>query len=127
MRDLNHLYRSQPALFEVDFEPRGFEWIDCHDWQGSVVSFLRRARNPDDFVVVVCNFTPVPRHNYRIGVPIGGDYLELLNSDAAIYGGSNLGNGGVVAAKAIPEHGRPFSLVLTLPPLAGLMLQPKAT
>ena len=127
VRDLNRLYQSQPALFEVDFEPHGFEWIDCHDWQGSVVSFLRRGKKSDDFIIIVCNFTPVPRHGYRVGVPIGGDYVELLNSDAAIYGGSNLGNSGVVTAKAIPEHGRPFSLVLTLPPLAGLMLQPKAT
>ncbi len=126
VRDLNRLYRSQPALFEVDFEPRGFEWIDCHDWHGSVVSFLRRAKDPNDFVVVVCNFTPVPRHGYRVGVPIGGDYVELFNSDAACYGGSNLGNAGGVPAQAIPEHGRPFSLVLTLPPLAGLILKPQA-
>jgi 1,4-alpha-glucan branching enzyme len=126
VRDLNRLYRSQPALFEVDFEPRGFEWIDCHDWQGSIVSFLRRSKNPDDFVVVICNFTPVPRHGYRVGVPVGGDYVEVLNSDAAIYGGSNVGNVGMVTAQPIPEHGRPFSLVLTLPPLAGLILKPRA-
>jgi len=124
--DLNHLYRSEPALYEVDFEPRGFEWIDCHDWQTSVVSFLRRGKNPDDFMVIICNFTPVPRHGYRVGVPMGGEYTEVLNSDAAIYGGSNLGLGGAVWAQAVPEHGRPFSLVLTLPPLAGLMLRPRA-
>jgi 1,4-alpha-glucan branching enzyme len=127
MRNLNHLYRSQPALYEVDFEPRGFEWIDCHDWQGSAVAFLRRAKDPDDFVVVVCNFTPVPRYDYRIGVPTGGYYVELLNSDAAIYGGSNIGNGGGVTAEPIPDHGRPFSLRLTLPPLAGLILKPTTT
>jgi 1,4-alpha-glucan branching enzyme len=126
VRDLNRLYRSEPALYQVDSEPRGFEWIDCHDWQASVVSFLRRGKNPDDFMVVICNFTPVPRHGYRVGVPIGGEYTEALNSDAAIYGGSNLGNGGTVWAQAIPEHGRPFSLILTLPPLAGLMFKPKA-
>jgi 1,4-alpha-glucan branching enzyme len=124
VRDLNRLYQCRPALHEVDFDPHGFEWIDCHDWQGGIVSFLRRGRNPDDFIVVVCNFTPVPRHDYRIGVPTDGYYLELLNSDATIYGGSNLGNGGGVAAEPIPEHGRPFSLLLTLPPLAGLILKP---
>jgi 1,4-alpha-glucan branching enzyme len=124
VRDLNQLYRWQPALYEVDFDPYGFEWIDCHDWQGSIVSFLRRARNPDDFIVVVCNFTPIPRYGYRIGVPTGGYYTELLNSDATIYAGSNLGNGGGIAAEPVPDHGRPFSLVLTLPPLAGLILKP---
>lgn len=124
VRDLNRLYRSEPALYEVDFEPAGFEWIDFHDWQRSIVSFLRRAKDPDDFVVVVCNFTPVPRHDYRVGVPIAGDYVEVLNSDHAIYGGSNLGNGGGVTAEAIPDHGRPFSLRLTLPPLCGLILKP---
>ena len=94
-----------------------------HDWQQGVVSFARRARNPHDFVVLVSNFTPVPRHGYRIGVPLGGYYAELLNSDAAIYGGSNLGNDGGVEAEPAPEHGRPFSLVLTLPPLATLILK----
>jgi 1,4-alpha-glucan branching enzyme len=127
MRNLNHLYRSQPALYEVDFEHRGFEWIDCHDWHGSTVAFLRRAKDPNDFVVVVCNFTPVPRHYYRIGVPTGGYYVELLNSDAAIYGGGNIGNGGGITAEPIPTHGRPFSLRLTIPPLAGLILKPTTT
>jgi len=127
VQDLNRLYRCQPALHEVDFDPRGFEWIDCHDWQGSIVSFLRRARDPDDFMVVICNFTPVPRYAYRIGVPTGGYYVELLNSDAAIYGGSNLGNGGGVAAEPVPDHGRPFSLLLTIPPLGGLILRPATT
>jgi len=126
VRDLNCLYRSQPALFEVDFEARGFEWLDCHDWQHSVVSFLRRAKNPDDFVVFVCNFTPIPRHGYRIDVPVGGAYAELLNSDAAIYGGSNLGNDGEVTAEPTAERGRPFSLALTLPPLSTLVFKPKA-
>ncbi|MDE2059033.1 MAG: 1,4-alpha-glucan branching protein GlgB [candidate division NC10 bacterium] len=127
VQDLNRLYRAQPALHEVDFDLRGFEWIDCHDWQGSIVSFLRHARNPEDFMIVVCNFTPVPRYGYRIGVPTGGYYVELLNSDAAIYGGSNLGNGGGVTAEPIPDHGQPFSLLLTLPPLAGLILKPATT
>jgi len=127
VRDLNDLYRSQPALFEVDFDPAGFEWIDCRDGQQSVVSFLRRAKNPDDFVVFVSNFTPVPRFGYRVGVPIGGYYRELLNSDAAIYGGSNLGNIGGTMAEAVPANGHSFSLVLTLPPLATVVLKPTGT
>jgi 1,4-alpha-glucan branching enzyme len=124
VRDLNSLYRSQPALFEVDFDPAGFEWIDCRDGQQSVVSFLRRAKNPDDFVVFGSNFTPVPRFGYRVGVPVGGYYRELLNSDASIYGGSNLGNVGGTMADAVPAHGHSFSLVLTLPPLATVVLKP---
>ena len=124
VRDLNSLYRSQPALFQVDFDPAGFEWIDCHDWQQSVVSFLRRAKDPGDFAVLVCNFTPVPRFGHRIGVPVGGYYAELLNSDAAIYGGGDLGNGGGVKAEPVPAHGRPFSLVLTVPPLATVVFKP---
>jgi 1,4-alpha-glucan branching enzyme len=127
VRDLNNLYRSQPALFEVDFDPAGFEWIDCRDGQQSVVSFLRRAKNPDDFVVFASNFTPVPRFGYRVGVPIGGYYRELLNSDAAIYGGSNLGNIGGTMAEAVPANGHSFSLVLTLPPLATVVLKPTGT
>ena len=123
-RDLNDLYRSQPALFEVDFDAAGFEWIDCHDWQQSIVSFLRRAKNPSDFVIVACNFTPVPRFGHRVGVPLGGNYRELLNTDASIYGGSNLGNAGMITAEPVAAHGRPFSLVLTLPPLATVVLKP---
>jgi 1,4-alpha-glucan branching enzyme len=123
--DLNRLYRAEPALHEVDFRWEGFEWIDCHDGDSSVLSFIRwdaaRARP----VIVVCNFTPVPRHRYRIGVPRGGAYVERLNGDATCYGGSGLGNGGRAAAEAIPWHGRPHSLVLTLPPLAVLFLAPE--
>jgi 1,4-alpha-glucan branching enzyme len=123
-RDLNQVYRSQPALYEADSDPAGFQWIDCHDWEQSVVSFLRRAKDPEDFVVVICNFTPVPRHGYRIGVPVGGRYRELLNSDAAMYGGAGLGNLGGITAERIGHHGQPFSLALTLPPLGGLILKP---
>ena len=123
VRDLNRLYRSQPALYEEDFDHRGFEWLDLHDAGHSVVTFLRRGRDPEDFIVVACNFTPVPRHGYRIGVPEGGLYRELLNSDAARYGGGNLGNLGAVRAEARPWHGRPWSLVLTLPPLAVILLK----
>jgi 1,4-alpha-glucan branching enzyme len=126
VRDLNHLYRAEPALHEQDHEAAGFQWIDASDRAQSVVSFLRRARDPDDVIVVVCNFTPVPRHGYRIGVPRSGFYRERLNTDAAVYGGGNLGNGGGVPSQAVAWQGQPHSVVLTLPPLAVLILQPAA-
>jgi len=126
VRDLNRLYRATPALHERDFEPEGFEWIDGNDRQQSVLSFIRRARDGADFVIVVCNFTPVPRHGYRIGVPAPGPYRELLNSDAGVYGGSGLGNRGRVVAENVPCHGRPHSLGLELPPLGAVVLQPSA-
>ncbi|MFA7095214.1 MAG: 1,4-alpha-glucan branching protein GlgB [Gammaproteobacteria bacterium] len=123
IRDLNHLYRSQTALHKWDFEPQGFEWIDCNDAAQSVLSYLRR--DGDDVVVVVLNFTPVPRENYRIGVPRPGYYREILNSDSIYYGGSNMGNGPGVMADDIPWMARPYSLNLTLPPLAGIVLRPE--
>ncbi len=122
VRDLNALYRSLPALHARDCEAEGFEWIDANDSANSVLSFLRHGGPADATAVVVCNFTPVPRHGYRIGVSKPGYYREALNSDAAAYGGSNLGNGGGVAAEPVPWHGRPFSIALTLPPLASLVL-----
>ncbi len=103
VQDLNHTYQREPSLHEVDFEPAGFSWIDCNDNENSVISMIRRARNPQDFTVIVTNFTPVPRLDYRIGVPEGGWYRELLNSDSARYGGSNMGNGGGVHAEARPD------------------------
>jgi 1,4-alpha-glucan branching enzyme len=125
VQDLNSLYRAQPALHQVDFDPRGFQWIDCNDWEGSTISFLRRGRNPEDLLVFVCNFTPVVREQYRVGVPRGGFYRELLNSDSALYGGTNLGNAGGVLAQALPMHGHDHSLLLKLPPLAALVFQPE--
>jgi 1,4-alpha-glucan branching enzyme len=125
VQDLNALYRAQPALHQVDFDPAGFQWIDCNDWEGSVVAFLRRARDPEDFLVLACNFTPVVRHGYRIGVPRGGFYRELLNTDSEIYGGTNVGNAGGVTAEAIPYHGQPYSVQVTAPPLAALVLRPE--
>jgi 1,4-alpha-glucan branching enzyme len=116
--DLNHFYRQTPALYEGDCEPRGFAWIDCNDAQSSVISFLRQGKSPQDYVLVVCNFTPVPRHNYRVGAPRGGVWREALNSDARDYEGSGYGNQGGVEAAPISYHGRPHSLTLTLPPLA---------
>ena len=124
VRDLNALYRSTPVLHRVEFEWQGFEWIDCHDARQSVLAFLRWAG--EEYLVVVVNLTPVPRHGYRIGVPRRDHYKELLNTDSAIYGGSNLGNGNRnLKAEAIPWMGRPWSLELTLPPLAALVLCPE--
>ncbi|MBW1923473.1 MAG: 1,4-alpha-glucan branching protein GlgB [Deltaproteobacteria bacterium] len=122
VRDLNRILRQEPALHERDFEPAGFEWIDCNDSQQSVLCFLRKGEASQDAVVVVCNFTPVPHHGYRVGVPAKGRWRELLNSDAPLYGGSGQGNLGGVMAEEIPHHGRPYSLPLTLPPLAILFL-----
>jgi len=122
LTDLNSIYRTRAALHLKDFEDGGFEWIDCHDADQSVLSFLRRGGG--QLLVAVCNFTPVPRYEYRIGVPAPGLYREQLNSDAAVYGGSDVGNLGAVEAEAIPWMGRPFSLSLTLPPLAAVMLEP---
>ncbi len=119
--DLNRCYRESPALHRHDFEAQGFEWLDCHDNSQSVLSFLRRSGS--EFVVVVLNFTPVVRHGYRIGVPESGIYREVLNSDSTYYHGSDVSNGVHIASEPAPAMGRPHSLVLTLPPLAGLILQ----
>jgi 1,4-alpha-glucan branching enzyme len=121
--DLNRLYRAEPALFDLDFDPAGFRWIDCNDHLNSVVSFMRRARDGRDFVVVVLNFTPVVRHDYVVGVPAAGVYRELINTDSEIYGGSNQGNAGAIASQPIAAHGHAQRLQLTLPPLACLILK----
>jgi 1,4-alpha-glucan branching enzyme len=125
VQDLNRVYASEPALFQVDFEPAGFQWIDCNDSENSVVSFIRRARDGRGFVVAIVNFTPVPRNGYRVGVPRDGEYLELVNSDSEVYGGSNVGNAGFVRTEAIAAHGHPDSLRLNLPPLGILILKPR--
>ncbi len=122
--DLNHLYKTEPAFYEVDFDWHGFEWIDCSDSENSVVSFIRRTKNADDFLVFVFNFTPVPRFGYRIGVPHEGFYKEILNSDSEIYWGGNIGNVGGIYAENIPSHNRHYSLNLILPPLSVLILKP---
>jgi 1,4-alpha-glucan branching enzyme len=124
VRDLNRVYRTEPALHQVDDGPAGFEWIDCRDWEQSVVAFVRWSRNHAECVAVVCNFTPVPRLGYRVGVPRPGYYRELVNTDAAVYGGSDLGNAGGVWAEPLPWQGRSHSIVLTLPPLSALVLKP---
>jgi 1,4-alpha-glucan branching enzyme len=118
VKELNWLYRREPALHEVDDDYSGFEWIDFRDAEASIVSFIRFAQNRDDFIVFCCNFTPMPRQRYRIGVPKPGVYREILNTDAEMFGGSNMGNGGSAASEAVECHGRPFSLSVTLPPLA---------
>jgi 1,4-alpha-glucan branching enzyme len=121
--DLNRLYRSEPALHERDLDPSGFEWIDCSDAASSVISLLRRGKTSADIVLVACNFTPVPRPNYQVGAPRGGFWRELANSDAVEYGGGGWGNFGGVEAAPLPLHGRPYSLTLTLPPLAVVFLK----
>ena len=124
VRDLNALYKETPALYEVDFEPVGFEWIEGGDAENSVVSFLRRGRNPEDFVLVVCNFTPIVRRGYRVGAPEAGTYVEVLTTDSEAYGGSGVGNGGELRAEQVSASGRSHSLQLTLPPLAAVVIKP---
>ncbi|MBM2846163.1 MAG: glgB [Bacteroidetes bacterium] len=123
LEDLNRLYAAEPALHQVDFHYTGFDWIDFQDVAGSIISFDRKSVHEKETVIVVCNFTPVPRIGYRIGVRNPGVYRELMNSDAETYGGSNLGNGGKVVSDPIPQHGRDHSLSLTLPPLGILFLK----
>ena len=123
VEDLNKLYKHKGALHQLDFDPAGFEWIDCNDSQNSALSFIRKGYSQDDTVLIVCNFTPVPRYNYRVGVPTGGYWREILNSDAKEYGGSGHGNLGGMEASPVPFHGRPYSLNLTLPPLAAIFLE----
>jgi 1,4-alpha-glucan branching enzyme len=123
-KELNRLYKDEPALYEVDFNHTGFDWIDFSDVQASVISFIRRAEDPRDYLVIVCNFTPVPRHNYSIGVPDLCYYREILNSDAAGFGGSNLGNGGGVPARPGRQHRMQNHITITLPPLSVLIFKP---
>ncbi len=123
VQDLNWHYSAEPALHEMDFAPDGFRWIDCNDNENSILSMIRYARSHDEFLVMAFNFTPVPRLHYRIGVPAEGFYAEMLNSDAALYGGSNLGNGGGAASEPVPAHGFEQSLRLVVPPLGCLFLK----
>ena len=125
--DLNYLHKSEPALHELDFDPQGFEWIDCNDSQQSVLSLLRKGREEKERIIVVCNFTPVPRVGYRIGAPAAGTWQEVFNSDAGVYGGGGLGNSGQVEADYSSLHGQPFSLTIVVPPLAAVYFKIKAT
>lgn len=122
VRDLNRVYRDSPALYQIDFDHRGFEWISHDDADNSIFSFVRKGEHADDFIVVVSNFTPVPRHGYRLGVPRGGVYTEILNSDSEYYGGSNTGNL-VLPTEGIASHGRTDSVCMTIPPLATVYLR----
>jgi 1,4-alpha-glucan branching enzyme len=123
VQDLNWLYRSEPAMHELDFSIQGFEWIEFRDSENSIISFIRKCKSTNDIILTVCNFTPVPRYNYRVGVPRGGFWREVLNSDATIYGGSGHGNEGGLEASPIPIHGRYNSISITLPPLGVLFFK----
>jgi 1,4-alpha-glucan branching enzyme len=123
VKDLNWLYKTQAALHEIDFSYEGFEWIDFHDSESSVIAFARKGKHPEDYILIVINFTPVPRLNYRLGVPRGGFWKEMLNSDAKIYGGSGHGNMGGLEATPIPSHGHFYSISAILPPLGIVFLK----
>jgi 1,4-alpha-glucan branching enzyme len=124
VKALNCLYAAEPALYELDFGWEGFQWIDCNDADQSILTFIRRSRNPNDFLVVAANFTPVVRKDYLLGVPAGGPYREILNSDASVFGGSDVVNTGELLPATGDRHGQPFTLKLTLPPLAVVFLKP---
>ena len=125
IHDLNEVYHREPALHQFDFVPQGFGWIDCNDSLQSNISLLRRGRSAGDVILIACNFTPIPRHNYRIGAPQTGFWHEILNSDSHYYGGSGQGSMGAVEAAPVASHGQPYSLNLTLPPLAAVFLKHK--
>lgn len=127
LRDLNKLYSSNSSLWQIDFDGLGFQWIDFQDADNSLVAFYRRGKKKEDVIVVVCNFTPVPRRHYRIGVPLAGYYHEVLNSDSAYYGGSNVGNLGGLWAEPTPYHGLEHSIALDVPPLAAVFLKPDSS
>ncbi len=124
VRDLTTFYRGEPALHELDCDNAGFAWIDCNDAEQNVLTYLRRGTSPDATLLIACNFTPVPRNNYRIGVPRSGDWKEILNSDAPLYGGSGQGNMGGVRSAPVSCHGHPQSINATLPPLALVAFKP---
>jgi len=127
LADLNRLLRKEKALHEQDFSWEGFQWIDCHNWEESTLAYIRRAKDPADYLVIACNFTPVPRYEHRIGVPEAYEFQEIFNSDAAIYGGGNIGNYGGRSAETVPWHGLPASLKFILPPLAVVIFKPRRT
>jgi 1,4-alpha-glucan branching enzyme len=125
VRDLNRIHREESALHELDFDWTGFQWIDLHDNEGSTLAFLRRGKREEDYLIFACNFTPVARDRYRIGVPECTYFREILNSDSAIYDGNNIGNAGGVTATDFPWHDRPFSIEVTLPPLSLVCFKPQ--
>ena len=121
MGDLNRLYRIHPALHHLDFDPQGFEWIDCENHNQSILAYLRKSEN--ESLIIVFNFTPVIRKDYRIGVPLSGQYEEIFNSDSRYYEGTNLGNSNPIYTDDMPRMSRPYSISLTLPPLAGIIIK----
>ncbi len=123
--ELNKFYRTHAPMYEVDFHWSGFEWVDFHDVDNSIIAFLRRAQHADDFLLFCCNFTPTPHEGYRLGVPAPGFYEEIFNTDAAMFGGSNMGNAAGVASEAVKSHGRENSILITLPPLAVVVFRKK--
>jgi 1,4-alpha-glucan branching enzyme len=125
--DLNRVYQGEPGLYELDCNSAGFAWVDCNDAEGSTLTYLRSGQSTDDVFLVACNFTPVPRENYLAGVPLDGWWQEVLNSDARAYWGSGWGNQGGVHAQPMSYHGRPYSVNLTLPPLAVVVLKRAGT
>ncbi|MDK2934475.1 MAG: 1,4-alpha-glucan branching enzyme, partial [Clostridiales bacterium] len=124
VKDLNKLYRSEKALYEVDYSFDGFEWINCDDADHSIISFIRKGKDWHDMLLFVCNFTPIVHDHYRIGVPFNLYYKEIFNSDAELYGGSNVGNCGGLYAEEVPCNGRPYSMALRIPPLGMLVFKP---
>jgi 1,4-alpha-glucan branching enzyme len=125
VQDLNSLYQRESSLWDADYSYEGFSWVDCSDAENSVLSFMRRTRDGQNPMLVVLNLTPVPRPFYRLGVPVAGRWLEVLNSDAEAYGGSNQGNLGGVVAEQIPSHGQACSAALHLPPLSVVVFKPE--
>ncbi|KXG75266.1 1,4-alpha-glucan branching protein GlgB [Thermotalea metallivorans] len=123
VRHLNHFYKREKVLWEIDHDWQGFQWIDPHDCHQSIITFMRRSKDPEDFLVILCNFTPVVYEGYRIGVPFPGAYIEVFNSDAEIYGGSGQLNKNLLEAEAVPWHNQSYSLVIKVPPLATLYLK----
>jgi 1,4-alpha-glucan branching enzyme len=122
-RELNTLYKSHPALYSIDFHHSGFEWVDFHDWENSIIAFIRRSEDPEDFLLICCNFTPVVRQKYEFSVPSPGFYAEILNTDSEHFGGGNVGNAGGVMAAPSPKGDRRFRLSVTLPPLAVIVFR----
>ena len=125
VKALNGFYQAQPSFWEIDCDWQGFEWIDCNDYTQSIISFMRRGKNKDDFTLVICNFTPMVHQGYRLGVPEAGSYIEVFNSDHDVYGGSNVINEGEFASEAIAWHDKPQSILFTVPPLATIYLKLK--
>jgi 1,4-alpha-glucan branching enzyme len=123
VKNLNHLYKQEPALWELDFDREGFTWIDVNNAEQGIISFIRKSRDPDDHIVIVCNFTPTVHDHYRIGIPYSSPMYELLNSDKEAFGGSGCANHGLYEAEAVPYHNQDYSIQMTIPPLATVMLK----